>query len=222
MTDMGDLDELRALTAQLGHTQQADILIYNGEISRPVRRPVRTPPRSSAPLGLPPGSSTHGGSADAAYRLARALRRRYTHLTVFVDDYCKGAGMLLALAAHELVILPTSASLARSIWPLNTPSARDRLQRTRRLHGARTPSTSMARSPHSMSRCGCCLSPMRQAKVQLNCPLASSFAVGLLAPVLSRRDPGSLPRSIAPSARPASTPSASDRSTSRSTGWSAC
>ena len=27
MTDTGDLDELRALTAQLGHTQQADILI---------------------------------------------------------------------------------------------------------------------------------------------------------------------------------------------------
>src|SRR3954469_10825473 len=105
MTDGGDLHDLRTLASQLAQLRQADILIYSGEIARPdggqlsLLRPDR-PRRPNCLLLL----STLGGSAEAAYRLARALLRRYARLTVFVDDFCKGAGMLLALAAHELVM----------------------------------------------------------------------------------------------------------------------
>ena len=105
MADGGDLHELRALAARLAQLRQADILIYSGELVRPgdghlaLGRPDR-PRRTTCLLVL----RTLGGSADAAYRMARALVRHYRRLTVYVDDYCKGAGMLLALAAHELVM----------------------------------------------------------------------------------------------------------------------
>ena len=105
MTDGGDLRELRELAIRLAQQRQADVLLYSGELTRPgdghleLGRPDR-PRRRGCLLVL----RTLGGSADAAYRLARALLRCYRQVTVYVDDYCKGAGMLLALAAHELVI----------------------------------------------------------------------------------------------------------------------
>jgi hypothetical protein len=105
MTDGGDLRELRELATSLAQVRQADILVYSGELSRPgdgqvaLQHPDR-PRRTTCLLML----RTLGGSADAGYRLARALLRQYRRLTIYVDDYCKGAGMLLALAAHELVI----------------------------------------------------------------------------------------------------------------------
>ncbi len=105
MTDGSDLRELQALAARLGQLRQADILIYSGELARPGDGDValRRHDRSGRPNCLLL-LSTLGGSADAAYRLARTLNRQYRRLTVFVDDYCKGAGMLLVLAADELVI----------------------------------------------------------------------------------------------------------------------
>src|SRR5581483_11108252 len=103
--DGGEVQELRALAERLAHLRQADTLIYSGELRRPddgQLMPGRQdqPRRPTCLLLL----STLGGSSDAAYRLVRTLLRRYRHLTVYVDDYCKGAGMLLALAAHELVM----------------------------------------------------------------------------------------------------------------------
>lgn len=105
MIDGGDLGELRALAARLARARQADILTYGGELS-PSRDGQLMPGRQDRPtqpvclLLL----STLGGSSDAAYRLVRTLRRRYRHLTVYVDDLCKSGGMLLALAADELVM----------------------------------------------------------------------------------------------------------------------
>ena len=105
MADGGDLRELRALATRLAERRQADVLIYSGELAHPgdgdlaLERHGR--PRQPNCLLL---LSTLGGSAEAAYRLARTLRRHYRNLTVYLDDYCKGAGMLLALTADELVI----------------------------------------------------------------------------------------------------------------------
>jgi hypothetical protein len=105
MTDGSDLRELQALSTRLAQRRQAEILIYSGELVRPgdgdvaLRRHDHAS-RARCLLLL----RTLGGSADAGYRLARTLKRQYRRLTVIVDDYCKGAGMLLALAADELVI----------------------------------------------------------------------------------------------------------------------
>ena len=47
---------------------------------------------------------TFGGDANAAYVMARLLRRVYKKVTVVVFGYCKSAGTLLALGAHEIVM----------------------------------------------------------------------------------------------------------------------
>jgi hypothetical protein len=103
--DDSDLREVRALATGLVRRHQADILIYGGEITDPGDAVVAL--RRHARAGQPNCLlllTTLGGSADTAFRLARTIKRHYRRLTVYVDDYCKGAGMLLALAADELVI----------------------------------------------------------------------------------------------------------------------
>ena len=46
---------------------------------------------------------TEGGDADPAYRVARCLQDYYTYFSLFVSGYCKSAGTLVALGAHELI-----------------------------------------------------------------------------------------------------------------------
>ena len=47
---------------------------------------------------------TEGGDADPAYRIARSLQEYYNRFSVFVSGYCKSAGTLLALGAHEIIM----------------------------------------------------------------------------------------------------------------------
>lgn len=51
--------------------------------------------------------TTPGGDADAAFRIARAFRRRYKQITVIINGECKSAGTLIALCADELVMTDT-------------------------------------------------------------------------------------------------------------------
>jgi hypothetical protein len=105
MSDSDDLCELRMLAMRLTQLHQADILVYSGAMTGlgdgnvSLERADRAR-RPTCLLAL----RTLGGSVDAAYRLARTLRRAYHCLIVYVDDFCKGAGLLPALAADELVI----------------------------------------------------------------------------------------------------------------------
>ena len=46
---------------------------------------------------------TLGGDADAAFRIARALRHHYSHLDVLIPDVCKSAGTLICIAADRLI-----------------------------------------------------------------------------------------------------------------------
>lgn len=52
--------------------------------------------------------TTEGGSPDAAYRIVRCLQERYasrgSRISVLINGYCKSAGTLMALVAHELVM----------------------------------------------------------------------------------------------------------------------
>ena len=47
---------------------------------------------------------TEGGSADAAYRIARCLQALYQRFFFFVSGYCKSAGTLVGLGAHAVII----------------------------------------------------------------------------------------------------------------------
>lgn len=189
MTDGGDLRELRALAMRLAHDRQADIFVYSGELARPGDGPLTLAstdrPRHRACLLL---ISTLGGSADAAYRLARTLRRRYARMTVYVDDYCKGAGMLLAIAATELVISdfgelgPLDLVEQRPIEPGRGESGLAPLQA---LHALRA--EAQATFEHHLTR----LRSRRILQVTSRVAIdqASAMAVGLLAPVFSHIDP---------------------------------
>ena len=50
--------------------------------------------------------STFGGSADAAYQMARGLQLTYEDgkISVLIEDQCKSAGTLLAIGADELIM----------------------------------------------------------------------------------------------------------------------
>lgn len=53
--------------------------------------------------------ATFGGDPNAAFRIARALSHNYPDgkIRVLVPDYCKSAGTLICIGAHELVIADT-------------------------------------------------------------------------------------------------------------------
>ena len=82
----------------------ADVLIYNGGLDVPADRTVRElcrsrRCRSNVFLVL----VTCGGDADVAYRIAMTLQLRYERISLYVASYCKSAGTLVALGAHEIV-----------------------------------------------------------------------------------------------------------------------
>ena len=52
--------------------------------------------------------TTTGGSANAAYKIARFLQNHYKQLIICLPSYCKSAGTLLAIGAHRLVMTPFS------------------------------------------------------------------------------------------------------------------
>lgn len=100
-----ELAELRALAATLADGQHADILLYRGDITRSASDQLTAERRGrTSRLNVLLVLSTLGGSTDTAYRIARALRRNYERVTVYIDDHCKTAGTLLALGADELVM----------------------------------------------------------------------------------------------------------------------
>ena len=48
--------------------------------------------------------TTNGGDPDAAYRIVRFLKRKYSRLTLLVLGLCKSSGTLVAFGADEIVI----------------------------------------------------------------------------------------------------------------------
>ena len=82
----------------------ADVIHYCGEIARPydtkfIDECTRRSRRENVLLIL----VTQGGDPDAAYRIARYLQSTYKRFILYVTGYCKSAGTLIAVGAHELV-----------------------------------------------------------------------------------------------------------------------
>lgn len=85
----------------------ADIYFISGELDRSLASAlidtyVNAEQRTNCALIL----STYGGDADAAFIIARFLKRFYKHFTLYVFGYCKSAGTLVALGADEIVMSP--------------------------------------------------------------------------------------------------------------------
>ena len=97
---------LRQAANALAQNLGADVLVYNGRIDSPLDqqmidlcRDMETL-RENAFLVM----VTYGGSAHAAYRMARCLQRHYSKVTLCVPAVCASAGTLFAIGAHELAV----------------------------------------------------------------------------------------------------------------------
>ena len=93
------------LANRIAEARDADVMFYNGEIVRGVDRTLISDciyrrKHKNAILML----ITPGGDADVAYRIARCLQNKYQRFSVYISGYCKSAGTLIALGAHELIV----------------------------------------------------------------------------------------------------------------------
>lgn len=99
--DQTEPDPFKAVSDAL----EADLFLYSGEIDRDlvetfIQEAESAPSRENAVLIL----CTFGGNADAAYILARFLKRRYQKFVLYIFGYCKSAGTIIALGANEIVM----------------------------------------------------------------------------------------------------------------------
>jgi hypothetical protein len=98
-------DKVTKAANALAEKTGSDVYIFNSEIERPHDQELidcisDMPKRKNITLIL----VTEGGSADAAYRMARCLQENYENFTCIVTGYCKSAGTLLAIGANRLVM----------------------------------------------------------------------------------------------------------------------
>ncbi|PPC79557.1 MAG: hypothetical protein CTY40_10820 [Hyphomicrobium sp.] len=92
---------------KLANTLDADLIVLNYELLPPIdllfiEMSAKRPPRRNVYLFL----TTEGGSADSAYRMMRYLQARYTAVHVVVCGWCKSAGTLMCIGAHNLYMGP--------------------------------------------------------------------------------------------------------------------
>src|SRR5262245_34280210 len=85
------------LANKVADAHNADVILYSGEIESPgadrIIKIARGDKRRENVLVI---LTTRGGSPDAAYRLARCLKRYYKKLILFIYGKCKSAGTLIA------------------------------------------------------------------------------------------------------------------------------
>jgi hypothetical protein len=95
--------ETAELAKKIAADENCDIYLYSGPINEAGFGAVVENLFSqydSAILIL----STHGGSANSAYRIARLFQSFYKTFTVFISSYCKSAGTIITLGAHRLIM----------------------------------------------------------------------------------------------------------------------
>lgn len=103
---MDEADDIKEqLVRVVAEKRNCDILFYNGSIDRPFDFEVikligARRKRENLLLFL----VTSGGDAHAAYRIARCIQENYKKFTVFVPGWCKSAGTLVVIGAHEIVM----------------------------------------------------------------------------------------------------------------------
>jgi len=83
----------------------ADIVLLNADLERPLDyKFIAGIKKARQHKNLMLILVTSGGDADVAYRIARYAQENYEKFTVFVSGYCKSAGTLCVLGAHEIIM----------------------------------------------------------------------------------------------------------------------
>ena len=105
MAESNPLGPFREPADVIAEAADADVLFLNGPLVGPLDFTVvdlcESRRRRKNVLCM---MVTEGGDADVAYRIARCLQSKYDRFVFFVTGYCKSAGTLVALGAHEIVI----------------------------------------------------------------------------------------------------------------------
>lgn len=101
------VDDVVRIAKKLGDEHKSDIFLYNGEIKRStdldfINLVHEHKKRKRCKLIL----LTSGGDPDAAYKISRYLQDHYERFECLISGYCKSAGTLIAMGAHELVFSP--------------------------------------------------------------------------------------------------------------------
>ena len=99
-----ELSKLKEYVDAVAEELDADVALYNGDIERHddsyiIDTCIARQRRKNLFLLL----VTRGGDPNAAYRIARCFQEKYERLVLFVSGYCKSAGTLIAIGAHELI-----------------------------------------------------------------------------------------------------------------------
>ena len=102
---MPETQSLEQIANLLADELDADIVHFNGPIQRPTDQHfiddcTAQRRRRNVLLML----VTMGGDPDSAYRIARCLQTQYERFFLYVSGFCKSAGTLVALGAHELIM----------------------------------------------------------------------------------------------------------------------
>ena len=106
-TDAEMAEGFKKIVKEVAEKSDADVIAFSGDIGLRLDQDLinqvesyRCRPNVFLLL------TTNGGSADSAYRIARCLQQGYRDgkVILFVDTYCKSAGTLIALGAHEIIM----------------------------------------------------------------------------------------------------------------------
>jgi hypothetical protein len=102
--EVGGIDSA-VIIQQITDELNADVFLFSGPIERAqaatfIDVAERVERRENVALVL----CTFGGDADAAFIIARYLKRFYKKFTLYVYGYCKSAGTLIAIGADEIVM----------------------------------------------------------------------------------------------------------------------
>lgn len=98
--------DIQVVANRLASATDADILLINGSIEFDFDKHVwaalsiRKYKRANVYLILVTG----GGSANAAFRASRFLQDNYNNFRAVVSGWCKSAGTLVCIGAHEIVM----------------------------------------------------------------------------------------------------------------------
>lgn len=178
-------NSVQGITSEL----EADIFLYSAAISdvnadkliNEIKQTI--PKRNNVALIM----TTYGGDPDAAFRIARYLKRKYKHFTLFVFGYCKSAGTLLALGADEIVM-----SDFGELGPLDIQVTKDddfRSESGLDIQQALSVISSQAFEMFESYFLDIISSSQAAITTKTAADIASSMAVELLSPISSQIDP---------------------------------
>ena len=104
-SDETSSSEQTDIVGKVSAAQKADIYLYSGLIdSDGADKFIEIAEQYRSKENVIIILTTHGGQADAAYKIARYFKRTYQRFTLCVFGPCKSAGTLLALGADSVVM----------------------------------------------------------------------------------------------------------------------